>query len=77
MTLFLPDITTETMAAVAKEADLTSDEEWLVYKAHECLKSDPHAAKAWLMTAKSLFPRNFDIQVFGRPTNIVLSEFVG
>jgi len=54
------------MAAVPKEADPISDEEWLVFKAHECLKSDSHAAKAWLMTAKSLFPRNFDIQVHGK-----------
>ena len=58
------------MAAVPKEVDPTSDEKWLVSKARECLKSDPHAAKAWLMTAKSLFPRNFDIQVHGRDTFI-------
>ena len=57
------------MAAVPKEADPISDEEWLVFKAHECLKSDSHAAKAWLMTAKSLFPRNFDIQVHGTSYN--------
>jgi hypothetical protein len=26
-------------------------------------KGDPYAAKAWMITARSLFPNNFSIQV--------------
>lgn len=40
-----------------------SDEEWLVHRARGCLRSDVYAAKAWLLTARTLYPRNFAIQV--------------
>jgi integrator complex subunit 10 len=40
-----------------------SDEEYLVNRAKEELKRDPHAARAWMLTAKSLFPNNFSVQV--------------
>ena len=56
------------MAASSKDDDTISDEEWLVSRARMCIKSDPYAAKSWMITAKSLFPHNFTIQV--RLTNI-------
>jgi hypothetical protein len=56
------------MAASSKDDDTISDEEWLVSRARMCIKSDPFAAKSWMITAKSLFPHNFTIQV--RLTNI-------
>ncbi|PSN56704.1 hypothetical protein C0J52_00031 [Blattella germanica] len=39
-----------------------SDEEYLVLRAKDALKSDPYAAKAWMITAKALFPNNFAVQ---------------
>ena len=49
---------------VAKESDHKADCEWVVgrYKTH-LLKDDRSAAKAWILTARSLFPENFEIQV--------------
>lgn len=43
--------------------DLFTDEEYLIYRAKQALKTDPHEAKAWMITAKTLFPNNFGIQV--------------
>jgi integrator complex subunit 10 len=42
---------------------VVSDEEYLVLRAKDALKSDPFAAKAWMITAKTLFPNNFAVQV--------------
>ncbi|KAJ8315831.1 hypothetical protein KUTeg_007981 [Tegillarca granosa] len=39
-----------------------SDEDWLVSRARTCMKSDPFAAKSWMITARTLFPKNFTIQ---------------
>lgn len=39
-----------------------ADDEWIVDTARRCLKSNPYEAKAWLITARTLFPRNFAIQ---------------
>ena len=50
--------------AASGSQDNFLDEEWLVWKAKSCLKSDIYAAKAWLITARTLFPRNFNLQVF-------------
>lgn len=50
------------MAAVVN-SDNFSDEEWLVLRAQSCIKTDAYAAKAWMITARSLFPQNFNIQV--------------
>ncbi|KAK3107684.1 hypothetical protein FSP39_019808 [Pinctada imbricata] len=50
------------MAAVMKQSTGCSDEEWLVLRARSCMKTDQYAAKAWMITARSLFPRNFTIQ---------------
>lgn len=43
--------------------DSISDEEWLVSRARQCVKCDIYAAKSWMITARSLFPSNFTIQV--------------
>jgi len=40
-----------------------SDEEWLVTRARNCFKADPYAAKSWMLTARTLFPNSFNIQV--------------
>ena len=40
-----------------------SDEDWLISRAKTCLNDDEYAAKAWLLTARTLFPRNLSIQV--------------
>lgn len=46
------------------EIDLEqSDEEYVVQRAKEALKIDPYSAKAWMLTAKSLYPNNFAVQV--------------
>ena len=40
------------------------DSDWLVEKARNCLNvGDEYAAKSWLLTAKTLFPNSFNIQV--------------
>ena len=41
-----------------------SDPSWMLDTARNYMvNGDPFAAKTWLLTAKSLFPRNFSIQV--------------
>lgn len=45
------------------EIDLEqSDEEYVIERAKEALKIDPFSAKAWMLTAKSLYPNNFAVQ---------------
>lgn len=39
-----------------------SDEEYIIMRAKEDLNTDPYAAKAWMLTAKTLFPTNFNVQ---------------
>ncbi|XP_070570884.1 integrator complex subunit 10-like isoform X2 [Ptychodera flava] len=39
-----------------------ADQKWLVETAQSLLGKDPAAAKAWLLTARALFPRDFGIQ---------------
>ena len=45
--------------------DTTQDDcEWIVEKSKEKLKqNDKNAARAWILTAKSLFPYRFIVQV--------------
>lgn len=43
--------------------DSLSDVDYLVMRARQYSKTDQYAAKAWLITAKSLFPTSFVIQV--------------
>ena len=42
-----------------------SDEEYVIYRAKTNQKNDLFSCKAWMITAKTLFPRNFSVQVFG------------
>jgi integrator complex subunit 10 len=51
------------MAPVVGDMSAVSDEEYLVLRAKDALKSDPYTAKAWMITAKTLFPNNFSVQV--------------
>ncbi|KAF7286708.1 integrator complex subunit 10 isoform X2 [Rhynchophorus ferrugineus] len=45
------------------EIDLEqTDEEYVIQRAKECFKTDPYSAKAWMLTAKSLYPNNFTVQ---------------
>ena len=39
------------------------DEQWIVNQANFYRNSDPHAAKSWLIVGRTLFSRNFEIQV--------------
>lgn len=40
-----------------------SKEDYLIMRAKEALPIDIHAAKSWLITAKSLFPHSAKVQV--------------
>jgi integrator complex subunit 10 len=43
------------------EVDI-SDEEYVIQRAKSALKTDPLSAKAWMITAKTLYPNNFGVQ---------------
>lgn len=43
------------------------DSEFLVQRARELVPQDLWAAKAWLITARSLYPADFNIQVRSGP----------
>jgi len=47
------------------QENLLSDEEYVIYRAKISQKNDPSSSKAWAITAKTLFPRNFSVQVRG------------
>lgn len=55
------------------------DCEFLVKRARELVSEDPCAAKAWLITARTLYPADFNIQVilrytpatYGRTTGVI------
>lgn len=40
-----------------------SDEDYVIKRAKNSLKGDPLSAKAWMITAKTLYPNNFGVQV--------------
>lgn len=42
--------------------EVLSEESYLINKAKSAQKSDPYAAKAWILAAKTLFPNNFGVQ---------------
>ncbi|CAH1104355.1 unnamed protein product [Psylliodes chrysocephalus] len=45
------------------EIDLEiSDEEYVIQRAKESFKNNPAAAKAWMITAKIMYPNNFGVQ---------------
>lgn len=41
---------------------IENDENYFIKKAKLAEKTDPFTAKAWILTAKSLSPNNFDVQ---------------
>lgn len=43
--------------------DQNMPERWIINKASKYSENDVWSAKAWLITARTLFPRNFEIQV--------------
>ncbi|KAJ1524001.1 hypothetical protein ONE63_010545 [Megalurothrips usitatus] len=51
-----------TMVPALDEAQILSDEDYLVLRAKQAFMVDPHAAKAWMLTAKTLYPNNFAVQ---------------
>lgn len=56
--------------AVDENMKELSDEDYLVQKAKETAVTDMYRSKAWTLTAKTLFPQNFDIQVSQEFVNI-------
>lgn len=42
-----------------------SDEQYIITEAQKLRNMDACAAKAWIITAKTLFPNNFNVQVSG------------
>ena len=45
-------------------AEMDSSTAWLVERARQSLReNNPYEAKAWLITAKTLYPKDFGIQV--------------
>lgn len=52
------------MAAEEDVADVDCSTQWLVERARQSLKeNNPYEAKAWLITAKTLYPKDFGLQV--------------
>lgn len=44
--------------------DVDCSTQWLVERARQSLKeNNPYEAKAWLITAKTLYPKDFGVQV--------------
>lgn len=39
------------------------DEAYIIEQAEKLRATDPCAAKSWIITAKTLFPNNFNVQV--------------
>jgi len=58
-----------------KETD-ASDEQWIVSQANFYRNSDLNAAKSWLLVGRSLFPRNFHIQVGSELVAVLASPAV-
>lgn len=43
--------------------DTISDEAYFILRAEEVIKSNIYESKAWLLTAKTLYPQNFNVLV--------------
>lgn len=54
---------TSSPGAVAVNMSAQGDCDFLVKRARELVSKDPWAAKAWLITARTLYPADFNIQV--------------
>lgn len=44
-----------------------SDEDYVIHRAKIDLEKNPLSAKAWMITAKTLYPNNFGVQVLISP----------
>lgn len=58
----------EPVASVAKltpdsELEHLRDEEYLLFRAKERQSLDPNESKSWLITAQTIYPKDFGIQV--------------
>lgn len=42
---------------------MDEEENYLILKAKMAQSTDPFASKAWILTAKTLYPNNFGVQV--------------
>lgn len=42
---------------------MDTDEMYFIDKAKSALSTDPSAAKSWIISAKTLYPTNFAVQV--------------
>ena len=51
-----------TVPLISTDLRMLSDEDYLVSRAKQAFVVDPHAAKAWMLTAKTLYPNNFAVQ---------------
>lgn len=52
------------------------EENYLILKAKKAQATDPSAAKAWILTAKTLYPNNFGVQVMHSPAMVSMNEKV-
>lgn len=43
--------------------EMDVEENYVILKAKKAKETDPYAAKAWILTAKSLYANNFGVQV--------------
>lgn len=58
--------------------DLGSSSQWLVERARQSLReNNPYEAKAWLITAKTLYPKDFGVQVSSELANILFVHKFG
>lgn len=48
---------------IDSELEHLKDEDYLIFRAKEEQLNNPFAAKSWLITAQTIFPQNFGIQV--------------
>lgn len=67
----------ENYLAASEEMDV--EENYLILKAKLAQATDPYAAKAWILTAKTLYANNFGVQVrlsTARVYNIVAIQSV-
>lgn len=53
----------------------TGDELYAIEEVKKLRTTDPSSAKSWIITAKSLFPNNFNIQVSIMQESIYFTKF--
>lgn len=55
------------------EVSSGSDEMYIIEKSKKLRSTDPCSAKSWIITAKTLFPNNFNVQVSFRAVCLYLN----